>query len=134
MSPYLPSPFDHYFAMWNERDLDLVRTHLDRAVTAGFIFCDPLNDHTGRDALEHNVREFRAKYPNADLALASGIDSHHNRHRYGWHIIMRGRLMMQGFDVATIATTTAENGLIERVDGFFGPLPPLADVPLATAQ
>jgi len=116
----LPS-FDHYWSMWNEADLSAVRGHLDQAVTEDFIFCDPIHYHVGRDALEKNVRGFRTEYPEAAFAMATGIDSHHNRYRYEWHFTHRGRLLVKGFDVVT----TADNGLIERIDGFFGDLPDL---------
>ena len=43
--------------------------------------------------------------------------AHHNRVRYHWNFTRRGRTLLRGFDVATIA----ESGLIERIDGFFGP-------------
>lgn len=115
-----PSPsFDHYWAMWNEGDPSKVRGHLDQAVTVNFIFCDPLHFHVGRDALEANVHGFRAEQPKVTFAVGSGVDSHHNRVRYEWHFIRGGRVLLRGFDVATLA----DDGLIERIDGFFGELP-----------
>lgn len=117
-----PAPaFDHYFAMWNETEPALVRAHLDQAVTEGFVFCDPLHDHVGRDALEANVREFRSTYPHAAVSLASAIDHHHDRCRYEWHITLKGKVRIVGFDAVRIA----ESGLLDRIDGFFGPLPSL---------
>ena len=104
--------------MWNEPNLSAVRGLLDRAVTTNFVFCDPINFHVGRDALEANVRHFRTEQPLAVFVLASGVDAHHNRVRYHWNFTRRGRTLLRGFDVATIA----ESGLIERIDGFFGPL------------
>lgn len=111
--------FDHYFDMWRETDPSKVRQHLDLAVTEDFIFCDPLQFHVGRDALETNVLAFRSDNPKVSLELGSGVDSHHNRVRYAWHITLGSRVVMRGFDVATLAPS----GLIERVDGFFGELP-----------
>lgn len=117
----MPEAMEHYWNMWNELDLDRVRDHLDRAVSADFLFADPINFHTGRDALEANVRGFRAEYPKAGFALASRIDSHNRRYRYEWNLIEDGEVSLRGFDVATLN----EAGLIERIDGFFGPLRPL---------
>ena len=111
--------FDHYWAMWNETDLGRVREHLDQAVSEDFIFCDPLHWHVGRDALEENVRQLRTEEPLAEFDVSSGVDQHHNRYRYSWTFGRRGRVLLHGFDVAT----TNEDGLIERIDGFFGPLP-----------
>lgn len=113
--------FEHYWNMWNERDPTEIRGHLVRAVTEDFDFCDPLHHHVGRDALEHNVRTFRAEQPDAEFVMASGVDTHHDRYRYAWHFTRRGRTLVAGLDIATVAGS----GLIERIDGFFGDLPPL---------
>jgi hypothetical protein len=119
MSLFVAQAFNHYFSMWNERDPAQVRSHLDQAVTEDFIFCDPQHFHTGRDALEANVLGFRADHPLVSLEVASGVDAHHNRVRYEWHILKGTRVLFRGFDVATLA----DSGLIERIDGFFGSLP-----------
>jgi hypothetical protein len=119
MSLFPVAVFDRYFDMWRETDPAKIRQHLDLAVTDDFIFCDPLHFHVGRDALEANVRAFRSENPKLSLELGSGVDAHHNRVRYAWHIMLGRRVVMRGFDVATLA----DNGLIERVDGFFGELP-----------
>lgn len=121
MSRYPSVAFEHYWSMWNEPDPDLVRAHLERAVSDDIEFCDPINHHVGKDALEQNVHAFRAEQPDAVFVLGSGIDSHHDRHRYEWHFTRRGRVLLRGYDVAT----TAAAGLLCKVDGFFGPLPAL---------
>jgi hypothetical protein len=116
----LPDAFGHYLAMWNERDPELVRGHLDNAVSADMIFADPRDYHVGREALHQNVRRFHRAFPGADLSIISGVDSQHSRYRYEWRIAVDGAVVLDGFDVATVNA----DGLIERVDGFFGPLPP----------
>ena len=117
-----PEVLRHYLRMWNERDPDQIRVHLDRCVGDDCWWVDPLHQHTGRDALEANVREFRATYPDADLGLASNIDSHNDRHRYEWVITSRpGEELIRGFDVVTVDPSS---GMINRVDGFFGELTP----------
>ncbi|MGI9600870.1 MAG: nuclear transport factor 2 family protein [Acidimicrobiales bacterium] len=114
----LPASMQAYLRMWNTRDLDAIRGHLDEAITTDCLWVDPLHHHQGRDALEANVRNFRTTYPDADLGLGSNVDSHNNRYRYEWVITVEGELLIRGFDVATLA----DSGLIERVDGFFGTL------------
>lgn len=114
----LPEAFGHYLAMWNELDMDRVRDHLDRAVSEDCIWMDPANAHVGRDGLEANVREFRANFPTARLAIASNVDSHNHRYRYEWLITDGDAVVLRGFDV----TTLNADQLIERVDGFFGTL------------
>jgi len=115
----LPAAFGHYLDMWNERDADRVRSHLDAAVSEDMLFVDPRDQHVGRDALHQNVRRFRRAFPDADLSIRSGIDGHNNRYRYEWRIAVGDVVVLDGFDVATVN----DDGQIERVDGFFGPLP-----------
>lgn len=123
MSRYPNEAFEHYWNMWNCRDLDEARRHLDLAVTEDFIFCDPVEHHVGKDALEHNVRTFRARFPRADFELRSEFDNHHNRYRYRWDMMKGTRVLVEGTDIATVA----DGGLIERIDGFFGPIPGLVE-------
>ena len=112
----IPEAMQHYLRMWNELDSELIRGHLDLAVANDCLWVDPHNAHTGRDALESNVREFRRNFPTAVLGLASSVDGHNRRYRYEWEITVDGELLIAGFDVSTLN----EAGLIERVDGFFG--------------
>ena len=113
-----PGVLVDYMKMWNERDPDAIRGHLDAAVSDDCVWIDPLHQHVGRDALEANVRGFREQFPNADLGVGSNVDGHNDRHRYEWVIVSDGELVLRGFDVVTVNA----DGLIERVDGFFGTL------------
>jgi hypothetical protein len=109
-------------AAWNERDLGRVRGHLESALSADVVFIDPTIVTHGIDAFENNIRDFRAKYPDADLRRSSEVDSHHDLHRYSWEISVHGQMILFGFDV----TETGDDGKVIRVLGFFGPLPRLA--------
>lgn len=115
---HLPQAMQHYLRMWNERDPERIRVHLDRAVSDACLWVDPQQAHTGRDALEANVRRFRSKFPDAELGLRSNVDHHHRRYRYEWKIEVEGEVLILGFDVMTLD----DQGLVERVDGFFGDL------------
>ncbi len=117
-----PEALLDYLRMWNEQNPNNIRSHLDKAVAENCIWVDPQHNHIGRDALEANVKSFREKFTDAELILASNIDSHNLRYRYEWAIMMNGDLLITGFDVSTLNT----DGLIERVDGFFGRLTPIA--------
>jgi SnoaL-like protein len=61
-----PEALERYLEMWNERDPELIRGHLDRCVSENCLWVDPIHQHIGRDALEANVRGFRSTYPDAD--------------------------------------------------------------------
>ena len=113
-----PAALVAYMAMWNERDPEAIRGHLDAAVNDDCLWIDPQHQHQGRDALEANVRSFRAGFPEAGLGVGSNIDGHNDRYRYEWVIVNEGKLLLRGFDVVTLD----DAGLIERVDGFFGTL------------
>ena len=119
----MPDALRHYWTMWNEPDLDHVRRHLDLAVSVDFVFADPMHFHTGRDALEDNVRTLRTNKPHYRLAIASELDVQNNCYRYEWHLLRKHRFLMRGFDVVQINT----GGQLARVDGFFGDLLPITD-------
>lgn len=121
MSLFLFPSLMHYFFMWNETDPAKIRGHLEKAVTHDFEFCDPLHFHVGHDDLEANVKATRAQHPDAHFGPSTAIDQHHNRLRYNWEFRKGTHLVLVGFD----AVTMADNGLIQRIDGFFGPLAPL---------
>jgi hypothetical protein len=118
-----PNSFDAMLAAWNETDPGQIRGHLERALLPAVRFVDPSIVTVGIDEFEQNVRGFRAKYPDAVCERTSGVDSHHNLHRYSWAISGGQGLIVAGFDV--VETDAA--GLVARVDGFFGPLPPKED-------
>jgi hypothetical protein len=114
---------DRMLAVWNERELSRIGSHLEAALTPDILFIDPTIETHGRNEFEANVRYFKTKYPQAHIRRASGIDSHHNLHRYGWEISAGGRVFLVGFDV----TQTAEDGKVCKVLGFFGQLPGLSE-------
>lgn len=113
-----PAALVRYMHMWNERDPEAIRGHLDDAVSDDCVWIDPQHQHVGRDALEQNVRGFRAQFPGAGLGVGSNVDGHNDRFRYEWVIVNDGELLLRGFDLVTLNA----DGLIDRVDGFFGTL------------
>jgi SnoaL-like domain len=116
-----PTTIDKMLTVWNERDLSRVRAHLETIFTTDIVFIDPTIETHGLRQFEENVRDFRSKYPQANISRTSGIDSHHNLHRYSWEIVVEGKVILVGFDV----TETNGDGRILRVLGFFGHLPRL---------
>jgi hypothetical protein len=116
-----PTPIDNMLAVWNERDLSLIRGRLEAVLAPEIAFIDPTIVTNGLGEFEENVRDFRTKYPQAHIRRASGIDSHHNLHRYNWEITVEEKVFLAGFDV----TETTADGKVCRVLGFFGPLPKL---------
>lgn len=116
-----PEVFKFMLEAWNERDLDKIRSHVDKCVAENIVFADPTNFVHGRDEFTEMIVRYRQKYPESDIKRTSGMDSHNNRYRYSWEIYIGGTALVKGFDFVQLD----ENGLVERVDGFFGDLPPL---------
>jgi SnoaL-like domain len=116
-----PDAFTFMLAAWNEKDLSRIMAHIDKSIADNIVFADPTNFIHGKDAFREMIKEFRMKYPDSVCIRTSGIDSHNNRYRYSWKICVGETLIVTGFDVAQLN----ENGFVERVDGFFGDLPPL---------
>lgn len=115
----LPPVLAQMLNAWNEMDLTKVRSHLEQALAPDVVFADPNYLVNGIDEFEQMVIEFRNKYPDAECLHSSGYDSHHNRYRYQWQVKVGGAVGIQGYDV----TTLNDDGLVARVDGFFGEIP-----------
>lgn len=113
----MPSPLVSYWTAWNETDLDHLPRYLASAVTEDVEWNDPRDSFIGIDELEAAIRKLRTTKPGYRFVMASEVDHHHNRYRYRWDMVSRGRTLMEGLDIVTI---DASVGLICRVDGFFG--------------
>ncbi len=113
----MPEPLVLYWAAWNEKNLDLVPSHLAHAVTHDVEWNDPRDSFVGITELEVAIRRLRTSKPGYRFVIASEVDHHHDRFRYRWDMINRGRTLMEGLDIVTVEPS---EGLICRVDGFFG--------------
>ncbi len=109
-----------YMAAWNETDESKRRALLDKAWTDDGRYTDPMSDAPGRDALVELITGFQNQMPGAKITVTSGIDEHHGRLRFGWKMAgPDGATRMEGIDIGQIA----EDGRIQSITGFFGPLP-----------
>lgn len=118
----MPESLVSYWAAWNEMEIGLVTQHLARAVTEDVEWTDPRDAFVGIAELEAAIRSLRTSKPGYRFVIASEVDHHHDRFRYRWDMISRGRTLMEGLDIVTIDPST---GLICRVDGFFGQVTPI---------
>ena len=112
----MPDSLVAYWTAWNTSDIDRVRGLLERAVTHDVEWNDPRDSFVGIDELERAIAALRSSKPDYEFSIVSEIDRHHDRLRYRWDMHRRGRTLMEGLDIVTLAPS----GLIERVDGFFG--------------
>ncbi len=123
----MPESLSAYWGAWNEPDSAAVPRHLDRAVTDDVEWSDPREAFRGKGELIRSVLQLRSTKPSYSFVIASEIDHHHGRLRYRWDMLSRGRVLMEGLDVVTLAPS----GLIIRVDGFFGDPTPISGGPVA---
>jgi hypothetical protein len=111
----------HMLRIWNLRDASSLRHNLEACLHPDIEFIDPSIVTRGIDEFEANVLRFWSKYPGAEIAQSTAIDSHHQLHRYHWRIQFEGKTVLEGFDVSE----TDDQGKVLRVLGFFGPIKPL---------
>lgn len=124
----LPECFARLLAAWNESDPQKVRALVEAALTPDAAFTDPDYQIVGVDAFVDMVLAFRAKEGAARLAPTSGVDMHHDRARYSWVVLRPDGSRFEGFDAVAL---DLEQGKIRRIDGFFGPLPPVGTAQVA---
>jgi hypothetical protein len=112
---------DRYCAVWNEPDAAR-RTQLLGTVWAdGATYTDPSVHAVGAGELLAHIGKVMAKRPGARVVRTSRIDLHHGLALFFWHIERPdGTFSPDGLDVVTLSP---DGRRIERIAGFFGPLP-----------
>jgi hypothetical protein len=111
---------DAYMNAWNETDEAKRRALLDTAWADAGVYTDPMSDVTGREALVELIASFHKQMPGATIAMASGIDSHHDRVRFAWKLLTpQGATQIEGIDVGQLAA----DGRLQSITGFWGSPP-----------
>ena len=112
---------DTYIDMWNETDVGpsgrADRDGLDRGrcLHRPAARSDRCCGHQ-RDGRRRPLRSC----PATASRRTSGLDSHHDHHRFGWELAAAdGTVAVEGIDVAEIGP----DGRFVRITGFFGALP-----------
>ena len=111
---------DSYLELLNPTDAAKCRALAARAWASDASFLDPLFDVRGRDQLAGLGATIAAQYPGHRFRRVTGIDQHHSHLRFGWEFAAPdGKIVVTGTDFAELAA----DGRLQRVTGFFGPLP-----------
>lgn len=115
---------DRYCAVWNEPDA-VRRAELLATVWAeGATYTDPTVHTTGLDELVAHIGRVVAKRPGARITRTGAIALHHGLALFFWRIDRPdGTSSPEGLDVVTLSV---DGRRIERIVGFFGPLPQAA--------
>lgn len=119
----MPTPAETiatYMAAWCEPDAAKRKPMLEQCWADDGLYCDPVSDGRGREALEGFIASMHTQQPGAKIAMASGIDQHHNQVRFGWSFLQAdGKTAIEGIDVGELAP----DGRIARIIGFWGAPP-----------
>lgn len=57
----VPEVFAKMLAAWNERDLDKIRSHVDKCMADNIVFADPANFVHGRDEFTEMIKALPSK-------------------------------------------------------------------------
>jgi hypothetical protein len=109
-----------YLAAWNEPDEAKRRGFIERCWADDGLYCDPLSDGRGRDALNGFIAGMHGQQAGARIELTSGVEQHHNQIRFAWAFIgPDGKRAIEGIDVGELAA----DGKLARIVGFWGSPP-----------
>jgi hypothetical protein len=109
-----------YMNAWNEPDSAKRATLLEQCWADDGVYVDPVSDVRGRDGLDSAIGGMHKQQPGASIALASGIDQHHNQVRFRWEFRQPdGKTAIAGIDYGELA----DDGRLARIIGFWGEPP-----------
>ena len=115
---------DTYLAMWNEEDAGRRSELIATAWSEGGRYVDPLQEAEGHQDIDAMVVALHGQMPGHRFARTSAVDVHHDELRFGWQLAAPdGTVAVAGLDVGSVAP----DGRLQRITGFFGPLPEEAD-------
>jgi hypothetical protein len=110
-----------YCAAWNEPDAAKRTELLEAAWADDGVYHDPTGTAEGRANLVEHIAGFHTQFPGHTIDAASGIDDNGNGLRFAWVMRNGDETVLEGMDFAELAP----DGRIRRIEGFFGPFPPL---------
>ena len=85
---------------------------------------DPPLAARGHDEIVAQADALLAQFPGHRFRRSSGVDVHHGHVRYAWQLLNpAGAAVLEGVDFARVA----DDGRLDSVVGFFGPLPSLSE-------
>jgi hypothetical protein len=110
-----------YTSAWSEPDRALRQQLLARVWAEDGTYTDPTAHVAGRRGLLNHIGEFFGQFPGAHFAVTSGIDTHHQKLRFTWRMLLAdGKVFVEGIDFGELSP----DGKLQRIVGFFGPLAP----------
>ena len=110
-----------YGASWNEADEAKRTALLEQSWADDGVYQDPTSKAEGRAAVVAHIGGFQTMFPGRSIDLTSGVDVTDAGLRFAWVMHNGDDVELEGMDFVELAP----DGRIQRIAGFFGPLPPL---------
>jgi hypothetical protein len=111
---------DAYCLAWDEADAVRREAILKTVWVEGATYTDPNVHVSGVGELVEHIGRVLERYPGSRIVRTSAVDTHHSVARFGWKkVLADGSSLPEGIDFVEFSGA----GAIQRVVGFFGPLP-----------
>lgn len=112
---------DRYCRVWSDPDPDRRAELLASVWSEHATYTDPSVHAAGAAELLSHIAKVQARRPGAQVLRTSAVDVHHGIARFAWHVVEAdGTARPDGLDIAFL---NADGDKIDRIIGFFGPLP-----------
>jgi hypothetical protein len=121
----IASTIDAYLAAYGEPDKAKRTEAVKRIWALDGELIDPPLMARGHAQIIDQADALLSQFPGHSFKRASGVDVHHGRARYAWHLINpHGGVALEGTDFAQ----WDDSGRLTQVTGFFGPPPAIEAV------
>lgn len=118
--PDLNDLIDTYLSAWNETDATRRLALIERVWAADGQLCDPPMVGRGHREIGEMAAALHTQFPGHQFRRSSGVDAHHQQFRFAWSLVAPdGATALVGLDTGELAP----DGRLQRITGFFGPLP-----------
>jgi SnoaL-like domain len=110
-----------YLSVWNERDATRRRDLVAKTWSEDGTYVDGARQGAGYGGIDAMIAKAQETFPGYRLALASGIETHHQYVRFSWVAggTAEAPLYIKGTDIGTIA----DDGRLKSVIGFVDAAP-----------
>lgn len=113
-----------YAAAWVERNAEKRMALLEMCWGPQALYTDPENQVQGREGLSDCIGQYHEAGSSDELEPTSSVDEHHGQLRVRWRLVGQDKQPKQeGMSFGFIG----EDGLLQRMTGFFGPFPELGN-------
>ena len=119
-----------YIEAWSTSDDMKRRELLDRSLADDATYTDPMYEVRGKEEIANLIgrslsgEAYDGAGAGARIPISSGVDQHHEMLRFSWVLIgPQKELLLEGMDFVELAG----DGRLKRINGFFGPFPPIPE-------